>query len=32
MMTRNADYLDQHTLADLMKAWIHNSKIFVTIK
>ncbi|CAF4928496.1 unnamed protein product [Rotaria sp. Silwood1] len=25
MMTRNADYLDQHTLADLMKPWIRNS-------
>ncbi|CAF3959894.1 unnamed protein product [Rotaria sp. Silwood1] len=26
MMTRNADYLDQHTLADLMKPWIRNSR------
>ncbi|CAF4378948.1 unnamed protein product, partial [Adineta steineri] len=24
MMTRNADYLDQHTLAHLMKPWICN--------
>ncbi|CAF1073357.1 unnamed protein product [Rotaria sordida] len=24
MMTRNADYLDQRTLEDLMKPWIHN--------
>jgi hypothetical protein len=27
MMTRNADYLDQHTFAHLMKPWIHNSKV-----
>lgn len=26
MMTRNADYLDQHTLSDLLKPWIRNSK------
>ncbi|CAF0875894.1 unnamed protein product [Rotaria sp. Silwood1] len=25
MMTRNADYLDQHTFADLMKPWIRNA-------
>ncbi|CAF3205954.1 unnamed protein product [Rotaria sp. Silwood2] len=25
MNTRNADYLDEHTLADLMKPWIRNS-------
>jgi len=25
MMTRNAEYLDQHTFADLMRPWIKNS-------
>jgi hypothetical protein len=31
MMTRNADFLDQHTFLHLMKPWIYNSKVFFFI-